>query len=543
MKVIIAKIGRWPKAARQSTLRAVLGFIVLALVTACDFSGREGVPAPRVVVPNEAKGFVGGAVADEPHAVLVARDVLAVGGTAADAAVALYFTLAVTYPINAGLGGGGSCLVYKPGKEFGTDVTEVLEFASVASKLKPRAGGQASALPTAVRGMAALHARYGAVRWGNLLAPSEQMARLGFEVSRALVQDLNRNSGASDDEAARGMFAGSSGKPLAEGDRLMMLDLAGVIAQLRLKGAGDFYVGGLAQRLVASVEAIGGTLSLDELRAVTPNWRPTASFTIGKDVLHTAPNENGLSALRLFAVLADKDRYTSAPLDERPHLMAEASQRARSAKGAMIDPTKIAALMSGYSPARHASLAEKSTAAPVADQVGTSFAVVDRAGMAVACTVTLNRRFGTGRVAPGLGLLLAATSGDSDPAAFFVPALLVNHNTHQVLLAAAASSGAVGSSALATVLRGLLIEQQALPAALAAPRIHNSGVPDLTAIEPGLAGSGAKALEARGHHVNEGTVLGQVSAIACLGGLPRSPETCAFASDPRGFGLGVGGVF
>ena len=145
------------RAARQSVGRLATGLAVLALVAGCDPGGDA--PAPGTVAPNEAKGFIGGASADEPRAALVARDVLAAGGTAADAAVALYFTLAVTYGSTASLGGGGSCLVYQPGKKPGTDKTEVLEFTARRSQVEPRMGGRASAIPGVVRGMAALHAR------------------------------------------------------------------------------------------------------------------------------------------------------------------------------------------------------------------------------------------------------------------------------------------------------------------------------------------------------------------------------------------------
>ncbi len=476
---------------------------------------------------------------------MAAQPASSAGGTAADAAVALYFALAVTYPATASLGGGGSCLIYRPGRKLGTDTTEVVEFAARASTVEGRIGDRPSAVPTAIRGMAALHARYGALRWENLLAPAENLARFGFEMSRAFAHDLSLAAGPLlEYDGARRLFADTKGDPLGEGDSIAMLDLAGVLAQLRLRGPGDFYTGALALRLVAAVTAAGGTLSLEELRVVMPAWRATATLAVGNETLHTAPppSEGGLAAARLFAALADEDRYTKAGADERPHLVAEASLRARDARGASLDPASVRTLMTGYDPVRHQP-ARRDEAHPPVNPAGTSFAVVDRAGMAVGCTLSLNNLFGTGRVAPGLGIVLAAAPRGADPATAFTPAMLVNHNSHQVFLVAAASGGAGAPSALAAVLRGALIERTPLAAALAAPRLHNGGVPDRTYVEPGLAGAPAKVLQERGHILEVVHEIGRVNAIACLGGLPRSPQTCAFGTDPRGFGLGVGGVY
>lgn len=156
---------RWGR--RQSALATILAVLSLS---ACGSSTNSGVQEGTIgFVP----GFIGGAVAEEPRAVLAARDILSAGGTAADAAVALYFTLAVTKPAQAGLGGGGVCVLYSwRGKQ-----AESLDF------LPPIRPGE-GVVPGNVRGMLALQAKYGRLRWELLVGTAERLARSGAATSR-----------------------------------------------------------------------------------------------------------------------------------------------------------------------------------------------------------------------------------------------------------------------------------------------------------------------------------------------------------------------
>ncbi|TAN70519.1 MAG: gamma-glutamyltransferase, partial [Magnetospirillum sp.] len=107
--------GRWIAAAAA----------ILA-VGACDTVEKR--PVGTV---GHVRGFAGMVAADEPRAALAGRNVLSAGGTAVDAATAMYFTLAVTYPSAASLGGGGSCIVH----DNGGKKTEVMEFPAIASAM------------------------------------------------------------------------------------------------------------------------------------------------------------------------------------------------------------------------------------------------------------------------------------------------------------------------------------------------------------------------------------------------------------------------
>lgn len=469
---------------------------VLALLWGC---GGGGTPA----APGLSKGtdFVGGVAADEPRAALAARDTLAAGGSAADAAVALTFTLAVTYPARASLGGGGRCLVYAPSEEG--DAVETLDFLPARSSLPAPAGGVATAVPGTVRGMHALHARYGRLHWPRLLAPAEALARFGHPVSRALARDAAAAAGGP--SGAASLLASGGGEPLAEGRPLLQWELAETLSRLRIAGPGDFYDGRLAGVLVKAVVEAGGTLDADALHRYRPRWRETAALPFSSHELHTIPDGAGAAAVAIFRRAGAG--YGAAAAADRLSLLADAA--AESAGGT-----------AGAAPA-------------------TSFVVVDRRGMAVVCGLTTNGAFGAGRRAAGTGIVLAAAPERAFP---FAPALLVNRVNGQVFMAAGAGGGEAAPSALATTLLELLGAEQPLRAALAAPRVHAGGASGDLSVESAVGAAARQSLEARGQRLVEAPALGRVNAIHCPGGLPRNPETCRIESDRRGFGTAAGGL-
>jgi len=500
--------------------------------------------------------YYGGAVADEPRAALVARDVLAAGGSAADAAVALYFTLAVTYPSTASLGAGGVCLVYNPDKDAG-DVTEVIEFYVEAISSSGKTPRRPNAVPGAVRGMYALHARYGQLPWSQLLVPAESYARLGHQISRALARDLQlAGLDLFDDPEMSKIFLQSNGKILEEGQRLHQLELGAVLSQLRLKGAGDFYNGTVARTLSERAHEADGALSMGELRAFRPVWRKTAAIPFGYNILHTAPPPavGGITAAAIFHLLAEDDRYLDAPSAERTHLFVEASKRAfadrqlwiSSKNDTSLDSGRLNSSMASYMPSRATAV---NTLMPkpkrrLENPASTSFVTLDRNGLLVSCGATMNNLFGTGRIVPGTGILLSASPESAvNAAASLAPVALVNHNTSQVFFAAGSVGGAAAPSALASVMRAALLENTPLRQAISAPRVHHGGDPDNLLTEPDFPDDRQADLRQRGHQVRTVQEIGRINAIHCPEGAPHSPESCSFESDRRGFGLASGGKY
>ncbi len=534
---------RWRQCAGILALTAILG--------GCELTQN----LPTISMLQKPRYF-GGAVADEPHATLVARDVLAAGGNAADAAVALYFTLAVTYPSTASLGSGGLCLVYYPDEDDG-DVTEVIEFYANAASPTAVPSRRPNAVPGAVRGMYALHARYGSLPWSQLLAPAEGYARFGHQISRALARDLQlADTALFNDPEMRKIFLRSDGKVLEEGERVHQLELGAVLSQLRIKGAGDFYIGNVARTLSSRVNEAGGALSIEELRAFHPVWRKSVAIPFGHNFLHTAPPPaaGGITAAAIFYLLAEGDRYLGAPVAERAHLMAEISKRAfadrqlwtGSGNAEPLDSARLNASMASYISAR-ATVANALTPKPkraLENPASTSFVTLDRTGLTISCGATMNNLFGTGRVVPGTGILLAVSPAlATNAASSLAPIALVNHNTSQLFFAAGSVGGAAAPSALAGVMRATLLENAPLRQAVSTPRLHHGGIPDKVLTELDFQNDRQINLQQRGHKMVSVREIGRINAIHCPGGASHSPQSCSFESDRRGFGLASGGEF
>ena len=477
-----------PGMSKQGPLpRIVLAGTMLA-VSACStlnsvkqtFLGGEA-PAGEGA---RLSGFIGAVSADEPRAALAAREVLALGGNAADAAVALGFTLMVTLPSRAGLGGGGGCLVYKPDREGpGMGSPEAILFMPVAPRTTAGRADRPAAVPMTPRGLFALHARYGKRPFESLVSPAEQLARFGTPASRALVRDLVLVAGPlAGDPYARAIFL-PGGAPLREGADLRQPDLGTTLSQMRTAGVGDLYQGTLGRRLEQASGLAGGGLTLEGMRPALPQTVAPIVVSAGRDSVAflPPPADGGLAAAVAFTALQ------AQPSDLAGAQARAIGTAARWRQGGATVPSLLAAPVSGGG---------LSTL-----PASTSFVVLDREGGAVACALTMGNLFGTGRIAPGTGILLGA-SPSTTAAPLLAAAIAWNANVRG-FRAAIGGSGQDGAAlAVAAALTNTLRSNAPMPAPVPEP--------------------------------------GRANVIACSRYLPDSDETCGWATDPRGAGLALG---
>jgi len=505
---------------------------------------------PIEIGSGTVSGFGGAVATDEPRAALIARDVLSGGGSAVDAMIAGYFTLAVTLPSSAGLGGGGACLIHDA-KAKSVDAVLFLPQAIPGSQF---------GVPASVRGMALMQARYGRVEWSSLVAPAENLALGGITVSRALAREIQTAGDKlrSDPELAR-TFVAPDGHLLREGDSLTQVELGSVLDQIRSRGGGDLYMGSVANRLAEAAEGAGIPLTREMLRSAAPQVVEPVSFDFGSRALFFTPPpaSGGLVGAEILKILTDTEDWRGASAGERPHLFVETSMRVFADRGQwlqadgsssvpanqLMSDGHLQQLMAGYSP-DHATPASALHPPPPPTHPenpwSASIVVIDKDQNAAACNFTLNELFGSGRVVPGTGVILAASPNEQGENAYNSgPMMWASRHNKSIYYVAAASGGVTAPTALAQVFLRSVADRQPMTDAVAAKRIHHNGAPDVVFYEPDAPAALLQDLETRGHKLEKAGILGRVQGIYCPTGLDEENAVCLAVADPRGDGLSV----
>lgn len=455
------------------------------------------------VVRKPAASGRGGVVVSQSHLVSeIGADVLAEGGTAADAAVAMAFALSSAEPWNSGIGGVGYGVVRTPsGDVRALDFGPVSPLAATPA-LYPLTGADSGAIfgwpgvvddrnvhgplsacvPSAVAGYGLLHDRFGRLPWQALVAPAADLARRGMTKDWFSTVKLAQCAGVLRRyPSTRALYLPDGLPPVfpeqGAPDYLHQGGLAETLDRIARDGARDFYAGGLAADILVDLEEVGAVLARDDLarcRALEAT-APSAPWRDLGRIYHAGGLTGAPTLERVMALMAgvEPGSELGAGSEAGPDATWYAAA-ARAMKRAFAE--RLAGLGGSSDP--------QLAAATCTSQV----CAMDAEGMTVTLTTTLLSLMGSGLVLPRTGILLNngimwfdprpdarnAIAGGRRPLANMLPVLFVSDDGATVI-AGGASGGRRILSAVYQMLAFLLDFAMPLETAAHHPRIDVSG--------------------------------------------------------------------
>jgi gamma-glutamyltranspeptidase/glutathione hydrolase len=494
-------------------------------------------------------------------------EILKKGGNAVDAAVAVHFALAVVYPFAGNLGGGGFMLIRdKHGKAHFLDYREMAPAAAsrdmyldAQGNVIPRmslVGYKASGVPGSVAGMIYAQKHYGKLTLADDMAPAIRLATEGFVLNDAEARMLQSKNMTLFPASAH--IYQRDGNFYKEGETLKLPELAATLTRIA-KDPGEFYHGAMAKQIADFEKANGGNITAEDLANYQVKERePIRGRYRGYDVFTAPPPSSG--GIVLVEILNILSGYNLAKLGAdrsaaQVHIIAEAFRRAYMDRAdylgdpdfnnlplkQMADPKYAAAWRASISPDKPTPSKDLVRPAgflpppPAATQTKestqtTHFSIVDKDGMAVASTTTLNGGFGSGVTIGGLGFLMNNQMDDftvkvgvpnmygliqspansiaprKRPLSAMTPTIIAPHGSffHHAKLAYV--MGTPGGSTIITTVANDVISaidnHLNIQAVADAPRFHHQYLPDRLDFERKFPDDVVNQLKAMGYETN-----------------------------------------
>lgn len=403
-------------------------------------------PAPEIGYGWEDKNSVIGTEfmvsAANPIAAKAGYDILARGGTAADAMIAVQLMLNLVEPQSSGIGGGAFLLYWDASSKTLTtfDAREKAPAKATPERflladgekmpfVEAISGGQAVGVPGILRLMEVTHSLYGKKDWASLFQSTIDQAENGFEVSPRMANSIESTiewkAYLDVFPGAKEYFFDADGSPLAAGTLLRNPEFAETLRILADQGAGAFYHGPIAEDIVAAVDAtskVENNITLEDMAAYRVKIRPAVCADYrGYDVCGMGPpTSGGLTVGQILGILSNFDLKNTGWNAELAHLYAEAAKLAYAdralymadndfidvpvkglldadylkLRSEMIDPaTASEKRAAGEPPRDHTELLAPSQNP---DRPGTSHIVIrDQYGNALSMTTTIETAFGS----------------------------------------------------------------------------------------------------------------------------------------------------
>lgn len=412
--------------------------LILLLTLISNTSCKKDIPIDQLVYPQNKQLISDKAmvVSAHPLASKVGMEILKQGGNAVDAAIAVQFALAVTYPVAGNIGGGGFMVIrMKNGETATLDFREKAPLAAdrdmyldSLGNVIPRLsvdGHLAVGVPGTVDGMLKAFDKYSQLKdWKKLVKPSWDLAEQGILLTEREARGLNRNKERFQKlNTTMPVFVKETGE-WAKGEKLVQSDLAKTLQLVHDKGRAGFYEGEVADKIVAEMKAGNGIITHEDLKKYEAKWRtPIISDYKGYEIISMPPpSSGGIALLQMLEMVKD------FPLKEwgfhHPktiHAMVEAERRAFADRAKhlgdpdfydvpvenLLDEAYLAQRMVSFQADSATSSSDLQAGVFIkeSDQT-THFSIVDAEGNAVAVTTTLNLGYGSKVVVNGAGFFL-----------------------------------------------------------------------------------------------------------------------------------------
>lgn len=563
--------------------RTLVSFLcVLLLQPAVLFAQSEDAAIIRYSARHHPVYDTNGMVASQNAiASKVGADILARGGNAVDAAVAVGFSLAVTLPRAGNIGGGGFMLIYlaETGETIAIDYREMappgasrdmyLDENGDVDPTLSKFNHLSSGVPGTVAGLYAAHERYGRLPWRKLLEPAIKLASDGVIVSHDLANLLkSRRARLGSNPASLAYFYKKGGEPYAAGERLRQRDLARSLRLIARQGPDAFYKGEIAELIIRDMQANGGLIDAEALASYKPVFRKavTGSYR-GFEVVSMPPSSSGgLHVIQMLNVLENFPVRDMGPGSaDSVHLLTEVMKLAYADRSEHLGDmdyydVPVEWLTSESYAKQLAAGIDMQRARPSSDispgvvprtesRDTTHFSVMDRDGNAVANTYTLNFSYGSGISVPGAGFLLnnemddfaakpgvpnafGLTGGDANaieggkrPLSSMTPTMVMKDGQPWLV------TGSPGGSRIITTVLQMIVNVvdhgMNIADATAVPRIHHQWLPDRLELESGFSADTVRELKRRGHNIEHTDAMGSLQSVMREGDLFQG------ASDPR----------
>lgn len=388
----------------------------------------------RVTTGRDATSTKAMATASKYEVSQVGAEIMAKGGNAVDAAVAMGFALGVCEPFTSGLGGGGLATIHTAeGENFFIDFREVAPAAATLDLYvdasgenngNTQEGGLASGVPGEVAGLLYLLEHHGTMSREEVMEPAIRIANEGFTVSAYCANAISDAYEKTQKfpEMSK-VYLDENGLPWEEGSVITNPDLGKALQLIADQGADAFYKGEIGEAMVATLAKYDGVMTMDDLAGYEVHeLKPVTGDYRGYTVISSPPPSSG--GTHLIEILNILENFDMASMEvnsaEYVHLFAETFKLAFADRAKyMADTNFVSVPLGGLTSQAYAdkraqdidlNVAMEQAApddpSPYEHTDTTHFSVADVDGNCVAITKTINYYFGSGVMVDGYGFMM-----------------------------------------------------------------------------------------------------------------------------------------